>query len=391
MPRYYRRNSDEGLRNAERVFLATRDDTSYARYVAECSRSGVNPSYCRCGNNAVGQCSICRVWYCGQTCGEVCGGQVDALVSDGETTFPCTNVICQKCNPHCVICDVVSCINQRCSNYTQIAECHNCASMACVPDTGTDCTFTCNTCENITCRNCEFHCDRCNEYYCRKCLTDCGLCRKPHIACPGDDCVCAQDGCGEGICPNCIERAGECHICEHLYCEEHARYCPICDHGMCEEHTRTCQIREGGRECGREVCRECLRQCSSCSDLYGCEEHVVECIACSEYVCAACKVTCNGCEETFCEDCADDVYTGSQCSECSQFFCNDCQDDHKHQETQKKYKIGDKVFRRLDRMQGEIVKIIEKDDVIKVAVYWNDETIGIYEIDKITDKRRRLY
>jgi len=112
---------------------------------------------------------------------------------------------------------------------------------------------------------------------------------------------------------------------------------------------------------------------------------------CSEYVCAACKVTCTGCEETFCEDCADDIYTGIQCSECTQFVCNDCQDDHKHQEAQKKYKVGEKVFRRVDRLQGEIVKIIEKDDVIKVAVYWSDETIGIYEIDKITDKRKRLY
>ena len=156
---WYRKNSDEDFRRAERTFDAEKTFNNYQIYLSAARRGGITPELTTCNS-----------------CQEPCAP---------TEACPCGDLLCDNCREYCdqcgknVVCDICqsecSCGTTLCA--TCSVKCNNCEEPRCA-----DCLRVCKGCnhKHMLCDDgCndddEFmkQCDECLEWFCRQCLDDC--------------------------------------------------------------------------------------------------------------------------------------------------------------------------------------------------------------------------
>jgi len=133
-------------------------------------------------------------------------------------------------------------------------------------------------------------------------------------------------GCSYGsqkyTCYECLKHY--CSRCTNDDHEEMLSYCSVCEKNLCVD----CQKKKRCNCCGSDFCVDCtdFTGCSRCGGI--CKECIgKKCCLCEDLFCEDCEdeiwTRCDTCEKALCRDCLEGS-NWPKCDECWDDFCDDC-------------------------------------------------------------------
>lgn len=169
----------------------------------------------------------------------------------------------------------------------------------------------------------------------------------------------------------------------------------MCEESVCEQHSTKCRMRNlEGVRCAAIICNQCESiSCHMCSRAKGCPMHFDECHTCEEPICAKCNEECNNCGNSFDADCFADHEEA-------------CKSENVDQPPTapsellpillptSSLQVGSRVRYLESGLLGTVIKISQKDDVIKYIVEWDNDTAGKHlsnELEGPIASRRNYY